>query len=151
MAVNLHFAWKKLTCPPRDSLPASPGTELPHGLEKTLRRSHASKAPVEWAIACVSRKGSALPANIRGHLAALEGEPSLLHFTGKTWRGHIHASLDVSDATFEFTEGFLTHKLEAVMGGGSSRQAFLFDQQNLPAAAKLAGDLGRQNPPGGTI
>jgi hypothetical protein len=141
MVVNLTFAWKKLTCPPQDSLPASPGTELPHALEKILRRSHASKAPLGWSIACVSRKGSALPANIRGHLAALEGEPSLLHFIGKTWRGHMHASLDVSDATFEFTEGFLTHKLEVVMGSDSVRQAFLFDQQTLPAAKKLAQTL----------
>lgn len=146
MAVNLLFAWKKLTCQPHGSLPDSPGTALPHSLEKILRRSHPSKSPVEWTLPCVSRKGSALPANIRGHLAALEGEPSLLHFTGKTWRGHIHASLDVSDATFEFTEGFLTHKLEILPADGSSPQSFLFDQQNLPAAAELTRMLVKKNP-----
>jgi hypothetical protein len=146
MSVNLLFAWKKLTCPPRDSLPVEPGAHLSHGLEKILRRSHTSKTPVEWTLPCISKKGDILPANIRGALVQLKDEPNLLHFVGKTWRGSMHGALDTAGASVEFTEGFLTHKLEITHPSGQPRQAFLFDQTQLPAAYKLAEKLRTEIP-----
>ena len=65
---QLWLAWRKLNAPPESGMETEPGSKLTSSCEVLLRRAHASKAPVRWALPCLSGGGlTEAPEEIRAH------------------------------------------------------------------------------------
>ena len=132
---HLWFAWRKLKCPPDDKKPDAPEVSLPAHWDVLLRRSHSNKNPVEWALPCVTGKGSLLPSNIHGWLVRIQGGSQEIQFIGRTWRGSTFASIDCRNGTAEFHSGFMADRISIRHREGAPRQIFDFDHLYSKAAA----------------
>lgn len=137
---KLWLAWRKLNSPSDDDLAAEPGSRLPGRCETLLRRSHASPAPVEWAVPCLSGGGPRLDANRRGWLVALQDEPALLFFVTDRFSGGTVLEMDIAGASVSHKAGFLCDRLDLAHRDGSAKYLFLFER-GLTRVAKRLGEL----------
>ena len=131
---HLWFAWRKLKCPPDDKKTDAPEASLPAHWDALLRRSHSNKNPVEWALPCVTGKGSLLPPNIHGWLVRLQGGSQEIQFIGRTWRGSTFAAIDCHHGTAEFHSGFMADRISLVHRDGSPHQHFDLDHLHSKSA-----------------
>ena len=138
---KLWLAWRKLNCPPEDDLETAPGRKIPGHCELQLRRSHASTAPIEWAVPCLSGCGPRLASNLSGWLVCLEDEPSRLFFITKGFFGGAVLAMDVAGASVSHKAGFLCDKIEIVHRDDSPKHQFLFDRGLTKVAGVIAEDL----------
>jgi len=138
---KLWLAWKKLNAPPEESKASELRRLLPGSAELQLRRSHASKAPVEWSVECLSGGGPRLTPNIRGWLAALKDEPANLFFIGRSFSGSFVLEMDMAGAGIVHKPGFLSDRVEVTHRDGAPRHSFVFDCSQTRVARALANQL----------
>jgi hypothetical protein len=131
---HLWFAWRKLKCPADDKKPEAPETALPARWDTLLRRSHSNKNAVDWALPCVTGKGTLLPPNIHGWLVRLDGDSLEIQFIGRTWRGSTFATIDCRDATVTSHPGFMADRISITHRDGAPRQIFDIDRLHSKAA-----------------
>ena len=138
---NLWLAWMKLQSPSDSKKPSVPLANLPERWDTLLRRMHASKSAVEWALPCISRRGDKLPENLSGWIVSLADQPAEVYFIGRTWRGGILAALDIQGATIEFHDGFLASRIEIRHRDGQPKQGFSFNASLSKSAQEVASRL----------
>jgi len=132
---HLWFAWRKLKCPADDKKPNAPETSLPAKWDTLLRRSHSNKNAVDWALPCVTGKGSLLSPNIHGWLVRLYGDSQEIQFIGRTWWGSTFATIDFRNSTVTSHSGFMADRISIRHREGAPRQIFDFDHLYSKAAA----------------
>ncbi len=137
IGAKLWLAWRKLNAPPEEDQGMTPGHRLPRNCESQLRRAHASVAPIEWAVPCLSGGGPRLRANLRGWLVSLEEEPTRLFFVAKSLGGGTVLEMDVEGAVVTHRAGFLCDKIELVHRDGSPKYQYLFERGLTKMAARL--------------
>lgn len=125
---KLWLAWRKLNAPSEDKQESLPGNHLPKFYENTLRRSHSSKAPIRWAVPCVSGGGPRLCTNIRGWLVCLEDEPTPIFFVARRWAGGLLVEIDMREAIVRQRSGFLCDAIEITHQNDKSRYIFCFER-----------------------
>ncbi len=138
---KLWLAWKKLNAPPEESKVAELRQSLPGSAELQLRRSHASKASVDWSAACLSGGGPRLKPNVRGWLVALEDEPKSLFFIGRSFTGGFVLEMDMTGAGVVHKSGFLCDRIDVTHRDGSPRHSFVFECGQTRIARSLADKL----------
>jgi hypothetical protein len=143
---KLWLAWKKLNAPPEEEQETEFTHRLPGPLELHLRRSHATTAPVAWAVPCLSGGGQRMAANLPGWLVALESEPHGLFFVSKGLFGALVLEMDVDGAGITHRAGFLCDKIEVVHRDGSPKNLFLFERSHSRLAARLPAAIQKRAP-----
>ena len=146
---KLWLAWRKLNAPPEAGLETAPGRRLPARCELHLRRAHASTAPIEWALPCLSGGGPRLGANLNGWLVSLQGEPSRLFFVSESFFRGMVMEMDIAGANLTHRAGFLCDRLDIVHRDGSPKHAFLFERGLTKVVGALPG-LIQENVPAPT-
>ena len=135
---KLWLAWKKLNAVPEDDQETELGHRPPGHCELQIRRAHASTAPIEWAVPCLSGGGPRLTANLRGWLVCLENEPTRLFFVAGSFLGGVVLAMDIAGAEVTHRAGFLCDKVEIIHRDGSPKHQFLFERGLTKVAARLA-------------
>lgn len=144
---KLWLAWKKLNAPPESSKPTELRQSLPGHAELQLRRSHASKAPVDWCAACLSGGGPRLTPNVRGWLVALDGEPDSLFFVARSFSGGFVLAMDTDRAAVTHKAGFLCDRIDITHRDGSPKHSFVFECGQTKIAESLAARISLAPPP----
>jgi len=148
VAAKVWLVFRKL------NLPACGRTE--EGLSDVLAGRAASafaewnvlKETVLWAVPCVSRKGTRLPANYFGVLIATVEEPGKLVFINESrWRP-LRIVLELSGGTVEHVPAFLYDEVRLADVAGKKRYSFAFDRSRSRVVEKMVQSIhNRLHPP----
>jgi len=124
---KLWLIWRKLS--------AAAGSEkielrpdIPAHVAIPLAELNTNGARVAWAVECLSGASKFIPPHVRGHLIALEGEPTRLYFIGRRGWKKINKRLELDGYQVSRERKFLSEDLVLFAADKRPAYAFVFDR-----------------------
>ncbi len=141
--VKLSLLWRKFS--------AAAGTKeadlraaLPADAAIALAELNKSGAKPAWAAPCLTGGGRAQRLYARGHLVALEGEPSAVYFVGRHGWGKVAQRHEIAGAEVTRESKFLSENVVVYATDGRPKLTWIFDRPSTPTAAAVAEKLTAQ-------
>ncbi len=126
--VRLWLIWKKLNGPADRETTAGLPQTLPSRYSAVLARENLLGETVAWAVPCIARRMSGVPANSSGMLVATNEDPiKLLFLAPKGWSARAR-SISLRDSVARREPKFLSENLVISPEGKGSVQVFFFER-----------------------
>lgn len=145
---RLFFAWKKLTAPALDRDPADSPPRVPVDVDCLLHQIHPGEVHIEWAVPCHVAKVKGQPANIRGVLVGVRGEPVSVYWVGRSFFRSRWTQIETRDCKCDYERGFLYDLLTIYSPAAGLKWAFSIDRGNRVPAGAVVACFPKQTPSG---
>lgn len=136
--VNAWLIWKKFSSPAVDHLETGLPKSLPHELDIAHLTVNLERAPLAWAVPCISSSAPGISGNLFGYLIALENAAPKIAFVAKRRFLHVAEELDLTTYKLAHEPKFLSENIVLYSLEKKPKYTFVFARSQRPVVKALA-------------
>lgn len=122
---RLYFVRKKLAAPAEEKAEVQLDDSLPLAVECLLHQLHPGEVRPLWHVPAYSGRLPGLPSDLAGELVAVAGDPVVLYWCGRSWRGRRWFQIFLRPGLYELQPGFLFDRFKVTEATGEVREWLL--------------------------
>lgn len=122
MGSRLYFIRKKLSAPAEENTASKLDDSPPLAIECLLHQLHPGEVRTLWHVPAFSGRLPGLPGDLPGELVAVAGNPPVLYWCGRSWRGRRWFQTPLRPGQVSLQPGFLFDRLKVTEPTGEVRE-----------------------------